>query len=210
MVYLSPKTQRFVADRMRAEIVVGDVIMLLRSRRLRPLWSSCLEAASALLSRTNNQIDNKENHMTTSSACRHPGPRIFSQRPARPRIRRSFCFMAFVVVAHVPGTDPASCASRFHVVAPDYLGFGYSDASRGDRLRYNFDNITAQIEELLFTTLGLKKFSIYVQDYGAPVGFRIASRHPEAIKGIVVQNGNAYVEGISAASSAAEAFLGES
>ena len=52
---------------------------------------------------------------------------------------------------------------------------------------------------MLFTTLGLKKFSIYVQDYGAPVGFRIASRHPQAIEGIVVQNGNAYVEGIGPA-----------
>ena len=70
---------------------------------------------------------------------------------------------------------------------------------RRPTFRYTFDNITAQIEELLLTTLGLKKFSIYVQDYGAPVGFRIASRHPEAIEGIVVQNGNAYVEGISAA-----------
>lgn len=55
------------------------------------------------------------------------------------------------------------------------------------------------MEKLLFGTLGLTEFSIYVQDYGAPVGFRIASRHPEAIAGIVVQNGNAYVEGISAA-----------
>jgi pimeloyl-ACP methyl ester carboxylesterase len=90
-------------------------------------------------------------------------------------------------------------ASHFHVIAPDYLGFGYSDAPAATDFQYTFDSITAQIEELLFTTLGLKKFSIYVQDYGAPVGFRIASRHPEAIEGIVVQNGNAYVEGISAA-----------
>ncbi len=90
-------------------------------------------------------------------------------------------------------------ANHFHVVAPDYLGFGYSDAPAAADFRYTFDNITAHVEELLFTTLNLKKFSIYVQDYGAPVGFRIASRHPEAIEAIIVQNGNAYVEGISAA-----------
>jgi pimeloyl-ACP methyl ester carboxylesterase len=89
--------------------------------------------------------------------------------------------------------------SHFHVVAPDYLGFGYSDAPSVADFEYTFDNVTAQIEELLFGTLGLKQFSIYVQDYGAPIGFRIASRHPDAIEGIVVQNGNAYVEGISAA-----------
>ncbi|MGB6686636.1 MAG: alpha/beta hydrolase [Terracidiphilus sp.] len=97
-------------------------------------------------------------------------------------------------------------ANHFHVVAPDYLGFGYSDAPAATHFQYNFDNITAQIEELLFTTLGLKKFSIYVQDYGAPVGFRIASRHPEAIEGIVVQNGNAYMEGISPAFEPLQAF----
>lgn len=90
-------------------------------------------------------------------------------------------------------------AAKFHVIAPDYTGFGYSDAPDVSQFEYTFDNLAAQIEELLFGALGLKKFSIYVQDYGAPVGFRIAVRHPEAIEGIVVQNGNAYMEGIGAA-----------
>jgi pimeloyl-ACP methyl ester carboxylesterase len=90
-------------------------------------------------------------------------------------------------------------AERFHVIAPDYVGFGYSDAPHVSEFAYTFDNITAHVEELIFSVLGLKKFSIYVQDYGAPVGFRIASQHPDAIESIVVQNGNAYVEGISAA-----------
>jgi pimeloyl-ACP methyl ester carboxylesterase len=90
-------------------------------------------------------------------------------------------------------------ATHFHVIAPDYLGFGYSDAPAATDFEYTFDNITAQIEELLFTTLGLSSFSLYVFDYGAPVGFRIASRHPNAIESLIVQNGNAYGEGISAA-----------
>ena len=90
-------------------------------------------------------------------------------------------------------------AEKFHVIAPDYVGFGYSDAPDAKKFDYTFDNLAAHIEELLFTALGLKKFSIYVQDYGAPVGYRIASKHPDAIEGIVVQNGNAYVEGIGAA-----------
>jgi len=87
-------------------------------------------------------------------------------------------------------------ADRFHVIAPDYPGFGYSDAPDNGTFEYTFDNLAAHIEELLFGVLGLKKFSIYVQDYGAPVGYRIASKHQDAIEGIVVQNGNAYVEGI--------------
>ncbi|MGB6743802.1 MAG: alpha/beta hydrolase [Terracidiphilus sp.] len=88
---------------------------------------------------------------------------------------------------------------KFHVIAPDYVGFGYSDAPDASTFDYTFDNLALSIEELLFGTLGLKKFSIYVQDYGAPVGYRIASRHQDAIEGIVVQNGNAYAEGIGAA-----------
>jgi pimeloyl-ACP methyl ester carboxylesterase len=90
-------------------------------------------------------------------------------------------------------------ADRFRVIAPDYIGFGYSAQPSAAQFEYTFDNLSEYVEKLLFDVLGLRKFSIFVQDYGAPIGFRIASRHPEAIDAIVVQNGNAYVEGISAA-----------
>lgn len=90
-------------------------------------------------------------------------------------------------------------ATKFHVIAPDYPAFGYSSMPSRDSFTYTFDNLTAVIDKLLFQTLGLKKFSIFVQDYGAPVGFRIAAGHPDAIEGIVIQNGNAYMEGISPA-----------
>ena len=97
-------------------------------------------------------------------------------------------------------------AEQFHVIAPDYIGFGYSDAPDADEFEYTFDNLAAHVEELLFEVLGLKKFSIYVQDYGAPVGYRIAFRHQDAIEGIVVQNGNAYAEGIGAGFDAMKPF----
>jgi pimeloyl-ACP methyl ester carboxylesterase len=89
-------------------------------------------------------------------------------------------------------------AAKFHVIAPDYPGFGYSDAPDVTQFEYTFDHLADYVEELLFDVLGLKSFSIYVQDYGAPVGYRIAFRHQDAIEGIVVQNGNAYAEGIGA------------
>lgn len=89
-------------------------------------------------------------------------------------------------------------ATKFHVVAPDYPGFGYSDAPDVKTFDYTFDNITKHVEELLFDVLKLKKFNIYIQDYGAPVGLRIAAKHPKAIEAIIVQNGNAYTEGIGA------------
>ena len=88
---------------------------------------------------------------------------------------------------------------NFRVIAPDYLGFGFSDQPRAKDYSYTFDNLTGLVEKLLFGHLKLTRFSIYVQDYGAPVGFRIASSHPDSIEAIVVQNGNAYVEGISSA-----------
>jgi pimeloyl-ACP methyl ester carboxylesterase len=97
-------------------------------------------------------------------------------------------------------------ADKFHVVAPDYVGFGYSDAPSADKFEYTFDNLAAHVEELLFNNLGLKQFSIYVQDYGAPVGYRIASKHPDAIQSVVVQNGNAYAEGIGSGFDAMKPF----
>lgn len=90
-------------------------------------------------------------------------------------------------------------AEHFHVIAPDMVGFGYSAQPAPAEFKYSFDNLTAITEELLFGELKLKRFSLYVQDYGAPVGFRIASAHPEAIEALIVQNGNAYAEGLSAA-----------
>ena len=97
-------------------------------------------------------------------------------------------------------------AGEYHVVAPDYIGFGYSAQPSSSEFPYTFDNLSGHVEKLLFDKLQLAKFAIYVQDYGAPVGFRIASRHPEAISAIVVQNGNAYEEGLSPAWAALRAL----
>jgi pimeloyl-ACP methyl ester carboxylesterase len=87
-------------------------------------------------------------------------------------------------------------ADRFHVVAPDLPGFGQSDMPERTSYSYSFDNIATAIDR--FTeVIGLRRFAIYVFDYGAPTGFRLAVRHPERISGIISQNGNAYVEGLS-------------
>jgi pimeloyl-ACP methyl ester carboxylesterase len=90
-------------------------------------------------------------------------------------------------------------AETNYVIAPDYPGFGFSDAPSVDDFEYTFDHVASVMEEFLFKTLGLKKFSIYVQDYGAPIGYRIAAANPDAIEKIVVQNGNAYAVGIGGA-----------
>jgi pimeloyl-ACP methyl ester carboxylesterase len=87
-------------------------------------------------------------------------------------------------------------AERFHLVAPDLPGFGQSDLPSHDRFKYSFENLASVIER--FTdVVGLKRFALYIFDYGAPVGLRIALKHPERISAIVSQNGNAYEEGLS-------------
>lgn len=86
-------------------------------------------------------------------------------------------------------------ADQYRVVAPDYPGYGHSSMPARDKFQYTFDNVAAVIDA--FTEkVGLKKYAIYVQDYGAPVGYRLAVKHPERITAIVVQNGNAYAEGL--------------
>jgi len=88
-------------------------------------------------------------------------------------------------------------ANHYHVIAPDYPGFGQSDAPSPAKFEYSFDHLSQLIER--FTQqLGLERYSLYVMDYGAPIGFRLASAHPERIDALIVQNGNAYMEGIGA------------
>ncbi|MFD3484332.1 alpha/beta fold hydrolase [Streptomyces sp. NPDC058665] len=87
-------------------------------------------------------------------------------------------------------------ADRFHIVAPDLPGFGRSDMPARNDFDYTFEHLTDVIDGLT-EVLGLDRFALYVFDYGAPVGFRIATRHPERITAIVSQNGNAYEEGLS-------------
>jgi pimeloyl-ACP methyl ester carboxylesterase len=86
-------------------------------------------------------------------------------------------------------------ADRYHVVAPDYPGFGHSSMPPHDQFAYTFDNLATVVDEFI-AALGLSKYALYVQDYGAPVGYRLATRHPERVTGIIVQNGNAYDEGL--------------
>jgi pimeloyl-ACP methyl ester carboxylesterase len=87
-------------------------------------------------------------------------------------------------------------ADRFHIVAPDLPGFGQSDLVARGMFAYTFDHI-AEVIDRFTEVVGLKRFAIYVFDYGAPTGFRIAAKRPERITAIISQNGNAYEEGLS-------------
>lgn len=86
-------------------------------------------------------------------------------------------------------------ADTYRVVAPDYPGFGQSSMPNVSEFEYSFDNL-AKVVDKFTVAVGIKDFTMYVQDYGAPIGFRIASSQPQRIRGIIVQNGNAYEEGL--------------
>lgn len=92
----------------------------------------------------------------------------------------------------------SALANRFHVIAPDYPGFGNSDMPDPQKFSYTFDKIS-EIVELLLEEVGFTRFGLYVQDYGGPVGFRIIGRHPEWLEWLIVQNTNAYEVGFTAA-----------
>ena len=86
-------------------------------------------------------------------------------------------------------------ADRYHVVAPDYPGYGNSPMPSVDDFEYTFDRM-ADIVEKLTVALGLDSYSLYLMDYGAPIGFRLAAKHPDRVDTLLIQNGNAYDEGL--------------
>jgi pimeloyl-ACP methyl ester carboxylesterase len=86
-------------------------------------------------------------------------------------------------------------AENYHVIAPDYPGFGNSSMPAVDEFEYSFDNL-AKITETFLNKVGVEEYSLYLMDYGAPVGFRIAAKHPKRVQGLIIQNGNAYDEGL--------------
>nr|AIS92922.1 alpha/beta hydrolase family protein [Stigmatella aurantiaca Sg a15] len=88
-------------------------------------------------------------------------------------------------------------ADRYHVIAPDYPGFGLSSMPDRTAFRYSFATYADLVDRLL-SQLGATRYALYVMDYGAPVGFRLALKHPERVSALVVQNGNAYQEGLQA------------
>jgi len=124
------------------------------------------------------------------------GVKIFYREAGRADAPTIVLLHGFPTSSHMFRNLIPQLAGRYHVIAPDLPGFGFSDAPSRDDVKWTFDNLARRID--LFTeVIGLKRYAIYVFDYGAPVGFRLALAHPERITAIISQNGNAYLEGLS-------------
>jgi pimeloyl-ACP methyl ester carboxylesterase len=134
--------------------------------------------------------------MTTYQHVIVDGSNIF-YREAGPKTAPTILLLhGFPTSSHMFRNLIPTLADRYHVIAPDLPGFGFSDAPDRKRFRYTFEHL-AKVIGSFTQTIGLERYAIYVFDYGAPVGLRLALAHPERVTAIISQNGNAYEEGLS-------------
>jgi pimeloyl-ACP methyl ester carboxylesterase len=136
--------------------------------------------------------------MTTYHHLEIDGLNLFYREAGQPNLPTLVLLHGFPSSSHMFRDLIPHLEDRFHVIAPDYPGFGYSDAPSPADFSYTFDHLAEVIEKLI-QKLGIDSFALYLQDYGGPVGFRIAARSPQRIIGLIIQNANAYMEGISEA-----------
>ena len=132
-------------------------------------------------------------HYRTAAVGDH---RIFYREAGDPNQTSLLLLHGFPSSSHMFRNLIPLLSDRFHIVAPDLPGFGFSQSPPRSQFKYTFDNLATVIEA--FTEMvRLQRYALYVFDYGAPVGYRLAMRHPDRVTAIVSQNGNAYVEGLS-------------
>ncbi|WP_297700163.1 alpha/beta hydrolase [Mycobacterium sp.] len=122
------------------------------------------------------------------------GHRLFYREAGDPNAPAVLLLHGFPTSSYMFRDLIPALADRYHVVAPDHLGFGLSDAPPVEEFDYTFDGLTDLTAGLL-RTLGIERYALYVQDYGAPIGWRLALREPSAITAIISQNGNGYDAG---------------
>jgi pimeloyl-ACP methyl ester carboxylesterase len=134
-------------------------------------------------------------HPTTHHFATVNGRTMFYREAGDPALPAIILLHGFPTSSHMYRNLIPLLADTFHVIAPDYIGFGQSEAPPVKDFQYSFDNLTAQVAGLI-DQLGLTSYILYMQDYGGPVGFRLFTQHPDRVKGFVIQNANAYLDGV--------------
>ncbi|SEM22194.1 alpha/beta fold hydrolase [Rhodococcus maanshanensis] len=124
------------------------------------------------------------------------GLEVFYRESGHPDSPTLVLLHGFPSSSHMFRNLIAELADEFHVIAPDHIGFGRSAMPTVDEFDYSFDRL-AEITDQLLDRLGIDRFALYIQDYGAPIGLRIAAKHPDRITALITQSGNAYREGFT-------------
>lgn len=124
------------------------------------------------------------------------GHKVFYREAGNPEAPAILLLHGFPTSSHMFRRLIPLLADRYHVIAPDFLGFGFSDTPNRKNFKYTFENL-AKIIDSFTQTIQLKQFALYIFNYGAPIGLRLALQHPDRITAIISQNGNAYEEGLS-------------
>ena len=132
---------------------------------------------------------------TTYRTVEIDGVRVFYREAGPTNAPHVLLLHGFPSSSHMFRNLIPALADRFHVIAPDYPGFGHSAMPAPGDFDYSFDHL-ADVIDAFTARVGLDRYALYVQDYGAPIGFRLAVRHPERVRALVIQNGNAYEEGL--------------
>ena len=152
----------------------------------------------------NKQISNQvsKNTATTTTkvlyktAVVEEGLSIFYREAGDPGSPKLLLLHGFPASSHQYRNLISALSDRFHIIAPDYPGFGNSDMPSPDKFHYTFDKLSEIIENFL-KKIGFTYFGLYIQDYGGPVGFRIISLHPDWLEWLIIQNSNAYEIGFT-------------
>jgi len=152
-------------------------------------------AAALFIAGAANQAANADPNQVMYRTIKIDGQSIFYREAGPPDAPTVLLLHGFPTSSHMFRNLIPALADQFHLVAPDYPGYGNSSMPAVDEFDYTFDNL-ARVIDGFTQELGLDRYSLYVMDYGAPVGFRLATAHPERVEALIVQNGNAYEEGL--------------
>jgi pimeloyl-ACP methyl ester carboxylesterase len=159
--------------------------------------AGALSAAMPLASLAEAQPPRAESAVTRHHTATIDGIEVFYREAGAPDAPAIVLLHGFPTSSHMFRNLIPTLAHRYRVIAPDYPAFGHSATPDRRAFTYSFARFAELVDGLL-NQLGVERYALYVQDYGAPVGFRLALTHPERVTALVVQNGNAYEEGLKA------------
>lgn len=154
-----------------------------------------LFAAASFLMLSATSINTVHASETLHKTIKVQGQEVFYREAGADNKQTIVLLHGFPTSSHMYRDLIPELSDKYHVLAPDYPGFGNSSMPTVNEFEYSFDNL-AKVTDSFLKKVGAEEYTLYMMDYGAPIGFRIAAAHPERVQGLIIQNGNAYDEGL--------------